>query len=123
MTNITEQALEVLYVAEQTLDADPATWMKGSYGYGFNPNGTPNYCGVESPNASCFCAVGAIRNAQSLLGFTYEVRAEAERLFLKANKIPSSDGIEYWNDRPERTYEDVMNGFENALELAASRAK
>lgn len=65
-------------------------------------------------DATCFCALGAIRKARSLAGRKYSESDIAKPFFeelpMRAKSIPS------WNDNRARTVEDVREAFYSAAE-------
>lgn len=88
------KAKEILIRARSLIE-NPAKWIKG-------PSGR---CGE-------YCALNAIFAAD----FSTPVQErEAIGLFIHVIREPS---IAYWNDRPERTHQEVLNAFDQAISLA-----
>lgn len=87
------------------LRAHPEHWFKGDM-VGF-PDGSTGSTTHEArnPTASCWCLIGLI--AKRITDSTLQHRFEFARY---ANAIEHGDSkLHLWNDRPERTVEDVID--------------
>lgn len=110
------------------LIAEPTHWTKGEFArneYGYS-------VGIDSPNACCFCTIGAVRRACYEEGLTYTgvsqaairklCRCIAETLpytdYDGSNNVAMRYNIAAWNDAEERTHDDVMNVFQCAIDAA-----
>lgn len=71
---------------------------------------------ATSPNAVCWCSVGAIEAAVSPGGYRPRLYHEATEFFRSAAGGPPR--ITFWNDAPERTHADVLAAFDRAIEAA-----
>lgn len=73
--------------------------------------------GNNSPDAQCFCAVGAIRTAAGWDGNApmgeYREALSAVRA-ATGSRLP----IPSWNDNAKRTKEDVLAAFDKAIEAS-----
>jgi hypothetical protein len=75
---------------------------------------------AEKPEATCWCAIGAIAAARhelhpGVIDRTAEYRA-GEILLASLNGGGDPDSmLSIWNDRPGRTQVDVLKAFERAL--------
>lgn len=98
----TEQVLEVA----QALITGPDHWIQGSY----------------RKNDS-YCALGAMREVYRRDGHKFQPEftkaAIAFREVLNQSGWTLSIGIGGWNDRPERTHDEVIAMFEKARAYAA----
>jgi hypothetical protein len=81
-------------------------WTQGNYAR----NVTGSECDYDSLEATCWCAMGAIRAA-------YRVNFEgitALNCLLKIISAPHNYNIVDWNDSPNRTHAEVIEAFEKA---------
>jgi hypothetical protein len=65
---------------------------------------------VDTDEAVCFCMMGAI-----IAAVPPDQLLAAEHLLKRA---VNDEGVEYWNDAPERTQSEVLAAFDKAIELA-----
>jgi hypothetical protein len=84
---------------------------------GRRPDGSPIHLADNLPQASCFCAEGAIL---MVAGLSYG-RREFTR---SAGTVDRAVGLRLhqWNDAPGRTREEVLDAFDKAIALARASA-
>ena len=80
-------------------------WCKGTYAKGKSGRDVL----PDSPRATEFCAVGAIRRVAP---HTYPEVHRALRLYLR--EWVGAGGVTFWNDAPERTKTQVVRAFRDA---------
>jgi hypothetical protein len=106
---MTKTVLEVLEGALEIL-RDPKRWTKGAFAkdkYGFALN--------FFDRAVCFCSIGALIKASDRnCAWYYPPGLD---VLSDAVNIP----VSAWNDAPERTHAEIIQGFEKAI--AMERAK
>lgn len=73
------------------------------------------WCQNTSVDGNRVCSLTAIARAADSPNFP-QLRLDAEGAFRSANKAVG--GITYWNDRPERTWPQAIEGFTKAIEFA-----
>lgn len=92
------------------LFADPKRWTKSSMGRDLHGQ----MCASGDPDAVCWCLAGAIfkvYGTHSSKGDSAFCRVAA---VLKQNGIGRTE-ILNWNDRPERTHDEVLKVCEEAM--------
>jgi hypothetical protein len=84
----------------------PERWHKGNY---TNVADTL-HTGINSPEATCFCILGAIRKVYKLTRDSNEYAA-----ILKASlELAHYEYLHEWNDAPERTHAEVLEAVRKA---------
>lgn len=73
--------------------------------------------GSSDPAASCFCGYGAVSAVSALVGINYRAADGAFDLLDKAAEQP----FPHFNDTKDRTKEEVLAKFDEAIALAESR--
>lgn len=89
-------------------------WTQGFYAR----TDTGTLIEFDSPLASCFCMVGALRRACGLPLKTCHLPA-TYRLLKAARLVDNNRSLQYlvdWNDKPGRTKEEVLAAFDKAIE-------
>jgi hypothetical protein len=110
-----DTALAVLEKVGEIL-SEPSRWTKVA----FARNAEGIEVDVESPDAACYCFIGAIQKAE------YEVALQSWRSQIVRNTVNSclptpgtlpfsSSAIVGFNDAPERTFEEVRAVIECAI--------
>lgn len=94
-------ALEILKEARAII-ATPGKWTKGE----FARDKEGNKVGICSPDASQFCAVGAINR----IG-----RAAGDVTFARAAFLEAEPAGVWFNDHPNTTHADVLAAFDRAI--------
>ena len=112
------ETIEILRSARALIDA-PEKWTKGTEArdaHGFRVR-------FESPDAVCFCAVGALLGALHRAGNDDDGECVALRRLRKALPIGFADVVSL-NDHPDTTHADIMAVFDRAIaaEEAAIKA-
>lgn len=100
---------EVL-IAARALISDPGKWTRGDYA--IDKDGKT--VSVLSQDATCWCALGAIRKA----GHYYCDRNEPALFLERAIFGEKIDFIDVFND--SHTHEEVIAAFDRAIELASA---
>lgn len=104
--------LQVLITARAIL-ASPSSWTKGEVAR--TEDGRPTW--VDDPQATCFCAIGAIRRAIFVLhGRFMQLRIPTQ--VLCALGFDEPDCMD-WNDDPDRTHAEVLALFDAAISTLA----
>lgn len=104
------EVLEVLTKAREAID-EPHKWSQGAF---FRNDKGVVVGGLDK--ATCFCAVGAIQSVVKLPSVLS--RAALRTLARGIGKEAKPLYITTWNDRAERTYDDVIAAFDRAIEIA-----
>lgn len=92
-------------IAEE-FKASPQSWTKRVWA----TDSKKQQVAVTSPEASCWCLLGAFRREIPKI---YDANYEGVTIKrLIDNYFPESLGIVGWNDRPERTIEEVIAKLE-----------
>jgi hypothetical protein len=107
---MTKTVLEVLEGALEIL-RDPKRWTKGSYAR--NTNG--NSVRPHDDDAVCFCSSGALMKATASGSGETLVAALCALLDVVGSRIVR------WNDAPERTHAEIIQGFEKAIAVEKSK--
>jgi hypothetical protein len=105
---MTKTVLEVLEGALEIL-RDPKRWTKGTLAR--DSSGKPT--DISGNYAVCFCASGAIIKASFNIGYMKARHSLSD--------VVGNCSISWWNDAPERTHAEIIQGFEKAI--AVERAK
>jgi hypothetical protein len=90
--------------AARELLSDPARWCR-SGGYARNAFGSE--CSAEDPNATSWCALGALR------------KFDGDPFFLARALGVWGTGLVIWNDC-QATHTDLLAAFDRAIELAGT---
>lgn len=112
---MSEQVVKILRAAKNLLETKG--WTQGS----FARNEQGNTCFMNDSEASCFCSRGAIYKVSSeFLERNSPIVFDAERALRRAmeSNSPASSGtcgIVIYNDAPERTKEEVLLKFAEAI--------
>lgn len=109
----------------RTMLADPAAWTKGTSAR--DAQGL-DVSDVLSPEAACFCAVGAVFKAANYSNRSMEGRVEGAptygalrylKTYVRKYTDPIFNGeIHLYNDSGTTTHEDVLRMFDYAIEQA-----
>lgn len=84
-------------------------WLQGrAFGVHWAPDGT---------RERCMCPSHAIISAAAHEPF-FDAAEAALKFYREATGIGPNETIASWNDVKWRTYDEVMAGFDNAIELA-----
>lgn len=99
---------EVLREARKLIE-QPEAWTQREYSRGIDGIWKP----VESGEAVCFCALGAIKGARK----NDEEDDEFEELYELLSRACGGP-VHVWNDRPEREHKDVLAVYDRAIAIA-----
>jgi hypothetical protein len=106
------ETLDVLKAARALLGEGPHRWTQDAYAR----NSKGESWSTSGPDAARFCVAGAClrflpedADAQTVLCSLREQLPVTYRRF----------AVSFWNDRPERTYEEVLALFDKAIEAAS----
>jgi hypothetical protein len=97
---------DILTKAAELLESSPTAWTQNHIAR--DEGGWPDK--ANSPNACSWCALGAIAKAQNLPDAPQANNPASMLLVLRLGVT----SIANWNDAPERTREDVINGLRSA---------
>jgi hypothetical protein len=113
---MTKTVLEVLEGALEIL-RDPKRWTKREYSRDINDRD----CSPHSSRAKCFCAIGAIMRVSGSrpeLSTLWALHIEATNVL---RRVTRQYDIGVWNDAPERTHAEIIQGFEKAIAVEKSK--
>ena len=99
--------VEILEEAKALIDT-PEKWTKGEW---TRPISDEEYC---------HCAEGAINEC---LNIDFSNLADVRNAHYFFTKAIGTQLIPEWNDAPERTYAEVMEAFDKAIELAKAEER
>lgn len=100
--------VEILIAAKALIDT-PEKWTKGALAR--KSLTSPFSCATRDPEATCWCAMGALVHVTPPLSFAV---ARAEWLLRRS----MGTSIPVFNDGHHTTHADVMDAFDRAIELA-----
>ncbi len=95
--------VEILQAARNKLIE--SGWQQGHFGAGDGP----------------FCAVGALRRIMlpgGVYAATYGYKESPYWLLCRAIGLPNDMALSAWNDTPGRTFSEVIDAYDYAIELA-----
>ncbi len=93
--------VEILQAARNKLIE--SGWQQGHFGAGDGP----------------FCAVGALRRIMLTAHTGAYAYSESPYWFLcRAIGLPNDIALSAWNDAPKRTFSEVIDAYDHAIELA-----
>jgi hypothetical protein len=85
----------------------PERWMKGAYS---NREVIAQTDGVNNPEATCFCILGAIRKVYNLTRDSNEYAEKVKNTL----QLYHWEYLHEWNDAPERTHAEVLEAVRKA---------
>ena len=106
----------ILVINEAKYLLEKKTWIQGNYA----TDKDGNFIAPDSPNAECFCTLGALRHvvwvilADKIEGWNPHLAYERSMYFLR-NFTPNRMTIAKWNDMAGRKKEDVIDLLKEAL--------
>ncbi|QWK78628.1 DUF6197 family protein [Ochrobactrum sp. BTU1] len=110
-----ETPVSTILRAARDLISVPDRWTKWGYGFEVKPL-TEEQAGetpwVTEPEATCFCALGAVRKVTG--------RADDYQPAVRLLEAGAFDVAEY-NDHPSTTHADVLRMFNRAIRRAEAR--
>lgn len=110
---------DILKDAKRHIDT-PVKWAQGGYAYGSDD--FYKHLDPEDPQATCFCAGGAIYRAcpgaYANTGKPDEDSFAGEAFKFLNDAAPWGDSVAEYNDAPGRKHKTVMKWFDRAIALA-----
>lgn len=104
--------LDILKTARQLL-AEKG-WTQFSYARDANSN----MCDPTSPNAACYCSLGALQAAARVPEHECRTPELEEALTLLYSGLPSHESVVHFNDSVLRKREEVLELFSKAIAKA-----
>ncbi|WPH57723.1 hypothetical protein [Mycobacterium phage WXIN] len=113
---MTVTTAEILEEAGQIL-ADPTAWLQGRYSNGA-ALGASWYGGEpqQLAEATCFCSLGAIREAYRRRGIP--INGDANSAAWALEDVGTVGSVNEWNDHPDRQHSEIVEMFRKARDYA-----